>query len=218
MDNLQPQHTNRQYEEELRAVRGDLLKMGGLVERQIAEAMEALVNRDTAKAREIIARDTEVNRLDVETDDRCIRLLALHQPAASDLRFITTGLKITTDLERIGDNAVNICERVLELNEEPQLKPYLDLPRMAGAAQSMLKDSLDAFLRDDAGLAEEVIERDDEVDQLYRSGIEALQSEMQADSGVVPAGTILLFVLATIERVGDRAQNIAWKTKDVVGA
>jgi len=152
MDNLQPQHTNRQYEEELRAVRGDLLKMGGLVERQIAEAMEALVNRDTVKAREIIARDTEVNRLDVETDERCIRLLALHQPAASDLRFITTGLKITTDLERIGDNAVNICERVLELSVEPQLKPYLDLPRMAAAAQSMLKDSLDAFLRDDAAL------------------------------------------------------------------
>ena len=138
--------------------------MGGLVERQIAEAMEALVNRDTVKAREIIARDAEVNRLDVETDEQCIRLLALHQPAASDLRFITTGLKITTDLERIGDNAVNIAERVLELNEEPQLKPYLDIPRMASVAQSMVKDSLDAFLRDDAALAEEVIERDDEVD------------------------------------------------------
>src|SRR5260370_36764238 len=93
IDTLQPQETSRQYEEELRAVRGDLLKMGGLVERQIAEAMEALVNRDTVKAREIIARDTEVNRLDVETDERCIRLLALHQPAASDLRFITTELK-----------------------------------------------------------------------------------------------------------------------------
>src|SRR6202167_2286257 len=160
MDNLQLQHTNRQYEELLRAVRGDLLKMGGLVERQIAEAMEALVNRDTAKAREIIARDTEVNRLDVETDDRCIRLLALHQPAASDLRFITTGLKITTDLERIGDNAVNICERTLELNEVPQLKPYIDLPRMAEIAQSMVKDSIDALMRDDTDLADQVIARD----------------------------------------------------------
>src|ERR1700691_3637614 len=137
MDNLQPQHTNRQYEEELRAVRGDLLKMGGLVERQ-----------------------TEVNRLDVETDDRCIRLLALHQPAASDLRFITTGLKITTDLERIGDNAVNICERTLELNEVPQLKPYIDLPRMAEIAQSMVKDSIDALMRDDTDLADQVIARD----------------------------------------------------------
>src|SRR5579872_1725442 len=166
MDNLQPQHTNRQYEEELRAVRGDLLKMGGLVERQIAEAMEALVNRDTVKAREIIARDAEVNRLDVETDEQCIRLLALHQPAASDLRFITTGLKITTDLERIGDMAVNICERVLELNHEPVLKPYIDIPRMATLAQSMVKDSLDAFVNNDTDLAEQVIAHDDEVDQL----------------------------------------------------
>ena len=94
-------------------------------------------------------RDVEVNRMDTEMDERCIRLLALHQPAASDLRFITTGLKITTDLERIGDNAVNICERALELNQEPQLKPYIDIPRMAEIAQSMVKDSLDAFMRDD---------------------------------------------------------------------
>src|SRR2546427_11662671 len=151
----QPQHTNRQYEVELRGLRAGLLKMGGLVERQIADAVESLVERDIEKARQTIARDAEVNRMDIESDERCIRLLALHQPAASDLRFITTGLKITTDLERIGDNAVNICERVLELNEEPQLKPYLDLPRMAAATQSMLKDSLDAFLRDDVVLAEE---------------------------------------------------------------
>src|SRR5208283_4340327 len=150
----------------LRGLRTGLIKMGGLVESQIAEAIEALIERDTARARATIARDAEVNRMDVENDELSIRLLALHQPAASDLRFITTGLKITTDLERIGDNAVNICERVLELNEEPQLKPYLDLPRMAAASQSMLKDSLDAFLRDDAERAEEVIARDDEVDQL----------------------------------------------------
>ena len=127
MENL-PQHTNRQYEEELRAVRADLLKMGGLVEHQIAEAMEALISREESKARETIARDTEVNRMDVEIDERCVQLLALHQPAASDLRFITTGLKITTDLERIGDNAVNICERALELNEEPAAQA---LPRPA---------------------------------------------------------------------------------------
>ena len=209
MDNLQPQHTNRQYEVELRAVRGDLLKMGGLVERQIAEAMEALVNCDTVKAREIIARDTEVNRLDVETDERCIRLLALHQPAASDLRFITTGLKITTDLERIGDNAVNICERVLELNEEPQLKPYLDLPRMAAAAQSMLKDSLDAFLRDDAVLAEEVIARDDEVDQLNYQMYRELLSYMAEDPHTIGRATRLLFISKYLERIADHATNIA---------
>src|SRR3977135_1103891 len=142
MDSTQPQHTNRQYEEDLRGLRGwraGLLKMGGLVERQIAEAVEALVNRDSEHAREVIQRDEEVNRMDTDLDEQCIRMLALHQPTASDLRFITTGLKITTDLERIGDNAVNICERTLELNDVPQLKPYIDLPRMAEIAQSMVK-------------------------------------------------------------------------------
>ena len=108
MDGTQPQHTNRQYEEDLRGLRAGLLKMGGLVERQIAEAVEALVNRDSEHAREVIQRDDEVNKMDTDNDEQCIRLLALHQPTASDLRFITTGLKITTDLERIGDNAVNI--------------------------------------------------------------------------------------------------------------
>ncbi len=209
MDNLQPQHTNRQYEEELRAVRADLLKMGGLVEHQIAEAMQALVNRDEAKARETITRDAEVNRMDVEIDERCVQLLALHQPAASDLRFITTGLKITTDLERIGDNAVNICERVLELNEEPQLKPYLDLPRMAEAAQSMLKDSLDAFVRDDAVLAEEVIERDDEVDQLNYQMYRELLSYMAEDPKTIGRATRLLFISKYLERIADHATNIA---------
>lgn len=209
MDSLQPQHTNRQYEEELRAVRADLLKMGGLVERQIAEAMEALVNRDEAKSRETIARDTEVNRMDVEIDERCVQLLALHQPAASDLRFITTGLKITTDLERIGDNAVNICERVLELNEEPQLKPYLDLPRMAEAAQSMLKDSLDAFVRDDAELAEEVIARDDDVDQLNYQMYRELLSYMAEDPKTIGRATRLLFISKYLERIADHATNIA---------
>jgi len=209
MDSLQLQHTNRQYEEELRAVRADLLKMGGLVEHQIAEAMQALVNRDAAKARETIARDAEVNRMDVEIDERCVQLLALHQPAASDLRFITTGLKITTDLERIGDNAVNICERVLELNEEPQLKPYLDLPRMAEAAQSMLKDSLDAFVRDDAVLAEEVIERDDEVDQLNYQMYRELLSYMAEDPKTIGRATRLLFISKYLERIADHATNIA---------
>lgn len=209
MENLQPQHTNLRYEEDLRAVRGGLLKMGGLVERQISEAMESLVNRDTPKAREVIARDAEVNRMDVETDEACIKLLALHQPAARDLRFITTGLKITTDLERIGDNAVNICERVLELNEEPQLKPYLDLPRMAEAAQSMLKDSLDAFLRDDAGLAEEVIERDDDVDQLNYQMYRELPSYMAEDPHTIPRATRLLFISKYLERIADHATNIA---------
>jgi phosphate transport system protein len=209
MDNNQPQHTNRAYEEELRGLRASLLKMGGLVERQIAEAVDSLVNRNTDQARETILRDAEVNRMDVETDERCIRLLALHQPAASDLRFITTGLKITTDLERIGDNAVNICERAVELNEEPQLKPYIDIPRMAEIAQTMVKDSLDAFMRDDTALAAEVIARDDEVDALNYQIYRELLSYMAEDAATIARATRILFVSKYLERIADHATNIA---------
>src|SRR5260370_15298409 len=158
MDSTQPQHTNRQYEEDLRGLRAGLRKMGGLVEGQIAEGVEALVKRDSDHAREVIQRDEDVNKMDTEIDEQCIRMLALHQPAASDLRFITTGLKITTDLERIGDNAVNICERTLELTEVTQLKPNIDLPRMAEIAQSMGNDRIHAFMRDDTHLADQLIE------------------------------------------------------------
>ena len=209
MENSQPQHTNRQYEEELRGLRAGLLKMGGLAERQIAEAIDSLVNRNTGQARTTLARDVEVNRMDTEMDERCVRLLALHQPAASDLRFITTGLKITTDLERIGDNAVNICERAIELNQEPQLKPYIDIPRMAEIAQSMVKDSLDAFMRDDTTLAEEVIDRDDEVDQLNYQIYRELLSYMAEDPQTIPRATRILFVSKYLERIADHATNIA---------
>jgi len=209
MDTSQPQHTNRQYEEELRGLRAGLLKMGGMVERQIADAVEALVERDIPKARQNIARDTEVNRMDVEIDERCIRLLALHQPAASDLRFITTGLKITTDLERIGDNAVNISERVLELSEQPQIKPYIDIPRMAEIAQSMVKDSLDAFVRDDTALAQEVIQRDDEVDGLNYQIYRELLSYMAEDPSTIARATQILFISKYLERIADHATNIA---------
>ncbi len=209
MDTTQPQHTNRQYEEELRGLRTGLIKMGGLVESQIAEAIEALIERDTARARATIARDAEVNRMDVENDELSIRLLALHQPAASDLRFITTSLKITTDLERIGDNAVNICERVLELNEEPQLKPYIDIPRMATIAQSMVRDRVDAFMRDDPDLAEEVVDRDDEVDALNYQIYRELLSYMVEDPSSIARATRVLFVSKNLERVADHATNIA---------
>jgi phosphate transport system protein len=209
MENTQPQHTNRQYEEDLRGLRAGLLKMGGLVERQIAEAVEALVARDSDHAREVIQRDQEVNQMDTENDDQCIRLLALHQPTASDLRFITTGLKITTDLERIGDNAVNISERALELNEVPQLKPYIDLPRMAEIAQSMVKDCIDAFMRGDVELAQAVIDRDDEVDALNYQIYRELLSYMAEDPHTIGPATRLLFVSKYLERIADHATNIA---------
>jgi phosphate transport system protein len=209
MDNTLPQHTNRQYEEELRGLRAGLIKMGGLVESQIAEAVESLLERDTARAKVTISRDVEVNRMDVENDERAIRLLALHQPAASDLRFITTSLKITTDLERIGDSAVNICERVVELNQEPQLKPYIDIPRMAEITQSMVKDSVDAFMRDDTNLAEEVIVRDDNVDNLNYQIYRELLSYMVEDPSTIARATRILFISKNLERVADHATNIA---------
>ena len=160
------EHTDKKYEEDLKKLREEILYMGGLVEDQIQKAVKSLVDRDSELAKIIIERDREVNRLDVDIDDICIRLLALHQPTGRDLRFITTGLKITTDLERIGDMAVNICERALELNLEPQLKPYIDIPRMARIAQRMIRESLDAFVREDTELALRVCKADDEVDQL----------------------------------------------------
>ena len=209
MENSLPQHTNRQYAEELRDLRIRLLKMGGMVERQIADAVESLVSRNSDEAREVIARDAEVNRMDVDIDAMCIRLLALRQPAAGDLRFITTGLKINYDLERIGDIAVNICERALELNQEPLVKPYIDIPRIAGIAESMVKESLDAFLRGDCDLAEAVIARDDQVDQLNGQIFRELLSYMAEDPHTIGAATRVLFVSKYMERIADHATNIA---------
>src|ERR1700740_13930 len=208
MDNSQP-HTNRQYEEELRALRAGLLTMGGLVERQIADAVESLVERDVDKDHQTIARDTEVNRMDIESDERCIRLLALHQPAACDLRFITTGLKITTDLERIGDMAVNICERALELNEEPQLKPYIDIPRMTQISQRMIHDSLDAFVREDTDLALKVCKDDDEVDQLNSQIFRAPTTFMIEYPQTISRATKVGSISKYLERIADHATNIA---------
>src|SRR5262245_65850550 len=136
----------RHFHEALDGLKQTLLAMGGLVEDQIRRVMRALIERDDAIAQEVIERDRQVNAYDVEVDEQCVSLLALHQPAAGDLRFITTAMKIVTDLERIGDQAVNIAQRALELNREPQLKPYIDLPRMAESAQSMVQESLGAFV------------------------------------------------------------------------
>src|SRR5499427_2681852 len=152
----------RHFHEELEALKQTLLAMGALVEDQIRRVMRALVDRDDTLAESVIERDREVNAYDVEIDEKCVELLALHQPTAGDLRFITTAMKIVTDLERIGDQAVNIAQRVLELNRESQLKPYIDLPRMAERAQRMVKESLDAFVARDTDLARRVRAEDSE--------------------------------------------------------
>ncbi len=203
------EHTDKKYEEELKKLREDILYMGGLVEDQIQKAVSSLVDRDSPRAEMIIQRDHEVNRLDVEIDDLCIRLLALHQPAGKDLRFITTALKITTDLERIGDMAVNICERALELNREPQLKPYIDIPRMAQIAQRMIRESLDAFVREDTDLALKVCKDDQEVDDLNSQIFRETISFMIEDPHTINRAMKITFISKYLERIADHATNIA---------
>ena len=183
--------------------------MGGLVEDQIQKAVKSLVDRDSELAKIIIERDHEVNRLDVEIDDLCIRLLALHQPAGKDLRFITTGLKITTDLERIGDMAVNTSERALELNQEPQLKPYIDIPRMARIAQRMTRESLDAFVREDTSLALKVCKDDEEIDQLNSQIFREVITFMIEDPHTVSRAIKISSISKYLERMADHATNIA---------
>jgi phosphate transport system protein len=183
--------------------------MGGLVEKQIANATEALVQRDDQLARATIERDHTVNRLDVEIDDLCLRLLALHQPAARDLRLITTALKITTDMERIGDMAVNICERALELNQEPPLKPFIDIPRMVDIALGMLRECLNAFVNEDVDLALKVCRDDDQIDSITHQVFRELLSYMVEDPHTITRGIRLMFVAKYIERIADHATNIA---------
>ncbi len=202
-------HTDRQYEEELGQLRQRLLEMGGLVEKQIANAVRALTTRDVPLAEDTIRKDDAVNAFDVEIDDLCLRLLALRQPAARDLRFITTALKITTDLERIGDRAVSISERAIELASEPPLKPYIDIPRMAEISSGMLRRSLDAFVREDAELALDVCRSDDEVDQLNSQIFRELLSFMIEDPRAIGRSMRILFVSKYLERIADHATNIA---------
>jgi phosphate transport system protein len=202
-------HIDQHYEAELRELRRLVLEMGGLVEKQIADAVDALVSRDSEAAERIIARDHAVNQMDVEIDDTCLRLLALHQPTARDLRFITTALKINADLERAGDMAENICERVIELNQEPQLKPFIDIPRMATLTQAMLRDSLNAFVHEDVDLALQVVRSDEAVDELLEQVFRELISFMAENPATITRALRIIFVSKYLERVADHATNIA---------
>lgn len=202
-------HTIRQYEEELRQIKEKVLRLGGLVEEGIANSIKALVNRDSKLARTVIENDHIINGLEVEIDELCLKVLALRQPAASDLRLITTAIKIITDLERIGDMSVNLSERVLELNEEPPLKPYIDIPRMAEAAQRMLKESLDAFVNGDTELATRVLTEDDFVDDLNRQIFRELLTFMIEEPSTISRAMKVLFISKYLERIADHATNIA---------
>lgn len=199
----------RHFHEELDGLKQTLLAMGALVEDQIRQVMRALVDRDDVLAQSVIERDREVNAYDVEVDEKCVELLALHQPAAGDLRFLTTAMKIVTDLERIGDQAVNIAQRARELNVEPQLKPYIDLPRMAELAQTMVKESLDAFVARDTALARRVCGEDEAVDALNHQIFRELLTFMMEDPKTIPRAIRLILIARFLERVADHATNIA---------
>ena len=203
------QHTDQTYETELRKLREQLLLMAAKVEEMIERSMHALVERDSLLAREMIEFDHQINRLEVESDEACLRILARRQPVASDLRFITIALKLVTDLERMGDCGVNICERVIELNDEPPLKPYLDLPRMAEVAQGMVRDALDAFVEGDAERAQEVIEKDALLDTYYADIFRVLLTYMMEDPRNIYRATRVQSIAKYLERIGDHATNLA---------
>ncbi|MBH0190455.1 MAG: phosphate signaling complex protein PhoU [Nitrospira sp.] len=200
---------HRHLDEELAELKTKLVHMASLAEDQIDKALAALVKRDSALACRVIEQDHKVNALDVEIDEDCIRLLALHQPAARDLRLVTTGMKISTELERISDLAENVCERTIELNEEPQLKPYIDIPRMGNLGRIMVKESIDAFVKDGSALARKVLADDDLVDELMEQIFRELLSFMIEDPHTISRAIRLSFIGKYIERVADHATNIA---------
>lgn len=197
------------FDEELTQLKQIILRMGAMVENAIKDSVRSLVERDNDLAKEVIEKDHQINALDVAIDEESIRLIALRQPCAGDLRFITTAMKITTDLERMGDLAVNIAERALELNEEPVLKPYIDIPRMREITQGMTRDALDAFVTRNKKLAMDVIMRDDEVDDLKHEVLRELLFFMVQDPTTASRAMKISFVAQYLERIGDHATNIS---------
>ena len=200
----------RHFDQELEDLKKELLKMGALVEGEIFESIEALKNLSTERANKVISDDKVIDELENEIDERCLDLLALRQPMAVDLRFITMSLKISTDLERIADLAVDIAQRVLELVGKPLLKPLIDIPKLTILAQQMVRDALDSFVNKDADLAGRVILLDSEADRL-RNLVqkELVEDYMSKDSSTAPRSVPLLLIARHLERICDHATNIA---------
>ena len=198
----------RHFDEDLKNLKEKLLKMSSLVEESIGTSIKALMERNAELAYKVIKSDDVVNMLEIEIDDLCLKLLALHQPTAGDLRFITSTMKINNDLERIGDLAVNIGQRTLDLLKVPPLKLRLDIPKMAAAAQDMLKDSLNAFVNKDSQLAYEVCKRDDEVDDLNHDIFVTLLKANPEDQKPLERVLDLVLVAKNLERVADHSTNI----------
>lgn len=202
-------HTSTHYERELREVKEGLLYIGALTEKAIEQAMGALLERDSLLARRVIAEDDRIDALDMELEEKCIRLLALRQPAAKDLRFITTSIKINGHLERIGDMAANIAEKAIILNDMPQIKPYIDLPRMAEIAREMIRESLDALVHEDQELARKVKADDTVIDQMNEQIFRELFTFMMEDPRKIHASLIIMQISKNLERISDHATGIA---------
>jgi phosphate transport system protein len=206
---MEREHIIKQYDAELNEIRTLLLQMGGKVEVMISNCIQSLVDRDSEMADRTILSDHEINHLEVTIDEKCLEVLARRQPAARDLRFLTLALKIVTDLERIGDQCVSIANRVKEINEEPPLKPYIDLPRLADAARDMVRESLDAFVRGDEILAIKVCENDQFVDDLNYQIQRELLTFMMEDPSTITRAMKLNYVSKCLERIADHATNVA---------
>src|SRR5687768_12483490 len=196
----------RHFDKEIEHLKELLLRMGAMVEDQINESIQALLERDTAVAQRVIDADTNVDRMELEIDQHTIELIAMMQPAAVDLRFVAAAMKITPELERIADLAVDVCERAIELNREPALKPLLDIPRLAQISQDMVRQALDAFVRRDPVLARVVIARDDEVDLLTEQSFRELLTYMLEDSRNISRAIRLTFIGKYFERMADGAK------------
>ncbi len=199
----------RHFRDELDELQKRLLEMAGLVEAAIHGSVTALVNRDEQEAKEVLWKEALINQKDIEIDELATRLLALYQPMAKDMRFLTAAIKINGDLERMGDLAVNITERALSLMGEPPVKPLVDIPKMAGLAEAMVRNSLDALVKRDSDLARSVLLADDEVDRLRDAVYAELLQFMQAESTTVPRAVDLMFIAHDLERIADHATNIS---------
>jgi len=198
----------KHFTEQLGEIRERILRMGGLVEQMTSRAVQALKQRRKELLDEVRAMETQVNRLHIEIDEACLEVIALRQPAAVDLRFVAAAMKIITDMERIGDQAINITERAESLLAVPPLKPLIDIPRMAEISQEMLKAALDAFVNGDDALALATIRRDDEVDLLKDQVFRELLTYMMADPTTIPRAMDLILVSRHLERIADHATNI----------
>lgn len=199
---------HRHFDDDIDELKDLLLRMGAMVEDAISSSIRALLERDSELAEEVIRRDDDIDQVELLIDDKVVELIAKMQPAAGDLRFAATLMKITPELERVADLAQDVAERALELNREPQLKPLIDIPRLARIAQEMVRQSLDAFVRRDADLARAVIQRDDEVDLLTEQSFRELLTYMIEDTGNVSRAIRLTFVGKYFERMADSATNI----------